>query len=122
MLSMQRLAVTMQSATCMMSMHTSCPLQPDINAFAVSPEQLASNATSDTLYLNYNNGGCILGCIQCHYRQQDMVPRLGLSGFNQSQSAGQHLDWRRFYSGVHMPACIVSIACACPFLCQADII
>lgn len=38
------------------SMHDSCPLQIDINhAFAVSPEQLAGNATSDRLYLNYNS-------------------------------------------------------------------
>ena len=37
-------------------MHDSCPLQIDINhAFAVSPEQLAGNATSDRLYLNYNS-------------------------------------------------------------------
>jgi len=36
-------------------MHTSCPLQPNINAFAVSPEQLAGNATCDKLYLNYNS-------------------------------------------------------------------
>ncbi len=39
-----------------MSMHDSCALQIDINhAFAVSPEQLAGNATSDRLYLNYNS-------------------------------------------------------------------
>ena len=52
----QWLVVTMQSAICITSMHNDCPLQTDINcAFAVSPEQLANNATSDMLYLNYNS-------------------------------------------------------------------
>ena len=37
-------------------MHDGCPLHIDIShAFAVSPEQLAGNATSDRLYLNYNS-------------------------------------------------------------------
>ncbi len=44
------------SAACAVSMHDGCPLQIDIDyACAVSPEQLAGNAASDRLYLNYNS-------------------------------------------------------------------
>ncbi len=52
----QCLILTLHSAACTVSMHDGCPQQTDNrNAFAVSPRELAGEATSDSLYLDYNS-------------------------------------------------------------------